>query len=67
MRVEVTAKSAYSFLQQVDDQYPWSLVTEQSSSGTIMRFAMLVDGTASNHTVNLIENGTWFLTTEIEP
>lgn len=67
MKAEITPKSAFSFLQQVDNQYPWSLVTEQSSSGTVMRFAMLVDGTPSKHTVNLIEDGTWFLTTEIEP
>lgn len=67
MKIQITPKTALGFLQAIDARHPWSLVTEQSDDGPIVKFALLIDGTPSPHNVCLDSNGTWNMFTEVEP
>lgn len=67
MKVQITPETAFNFLQEIDSRHPWSLVTEQSDEGTVVKFALLIDGTPSEHNVCLDPQGKWTMSTEIEP
>lgn len=67
MKIQISPVSAFGFLLAIDARHPWSLVTEQSDDGPVLKFALLIDGTPSPHCVCLGQHGFWTLTTEIEP
>jgi hypothetical protein len=66
MKAALTTKSGFEFLQSIDAQHPWSLVTETSDDSTV-RLKILIDGGASSHTVYLDDDGTWSVVTEVAP